>query len=318
MSYNEFVLRRHPENPIISPSDFPGAYAIFNPGQTMFDGKYLLLLPVAHNSGERSEYAQDITAHVALSEDGVHFDITPEPLFKRTETGPIAKVREQCIDFRITKIDETYYIVHPGCGDWGTMGVLAKTEDFKSFENIDIISLPDNRVPCLFPEKINGKYYRLDRPYRVAPNDHHDMGNIWLSSSPDLVHWGAHRPLLKPGFSHWNTTKIGPVPPIKTPEGWLVVIHGVIETCTGHRYSMGAMLLDLEDPERIVGLTKGAILAPSEPYEFQGIVPNTVFPAGAIGNWENDEIRVYYGAADTCVGLATGSIRELVTACFEK
>lgn len=315
MHYNEFVLKRHPGNPIISPSDIPGSYAVFNPGQTLFDGKTLLLLPVAHNAMESGKYGQDITAHVALSDDGVNFDINPEPLFMRTLEGHIGKVREQSIDFRIARIEGTYYIIHPGCGPWGTMGILAKTEDFQSFENIDIVSLPDNRVPCLFPEKINGQYYRLDRPYRVAPNDMHDFGHIWLSSSPDLIHWGRFRPMLRPGFSHWNTTKVGPTTPIKTPEGWLVIIHGVTISSAGHRYSIGAMLLDLENPVKIIGLTRSAILTPYAPYEFNGGVPNVVFPAGSVGDWDNDDIRVYYGAADTYVGLASGSIKELVALC---
>ncbi len=316
--YSECILKRHADNPIITPADIPGAYAVFNPGQTMFGDQTVLILPVAHNAGHHSEFGQDITAHVAMSRDGVHFDINPEPLFLRSDEGAIGKVREQCIDFRVTCIEGTYYIVHPGCGEWGTLGILAKTEDFVEFENIDIISLPDNRVPCLFPEKINGQYYRLDRPYRVAPNDFHDFGHIWLSSSPDLIHWGRFRPLLKPGFSHWNTTKIGPTPPLKTPRGWLVIIHGVTRSCTGHRYSIGAMLLDLEDPEKIIGLTQSAILMPYEPYEFNGVVPNSVFPPGAVADWEKDEIRVYHGTADTCVGLASGSVRDLVDLCIQE
>jgi beta-1,4-mannooligosaccharide/beta-1,4-mannosyl-N-acetylglucosamine phosphorylase len=313
--YNEFILNRHQNNPIIKPADFPGSYAIFNPGQTKFNGKYLLLLPVAHNAGDKNKYGQDITAHVALSTDGVHFEINPEPLFKRDTQAPFSTVRPQCIDFRITQIDDMYYVVNPGCGPWGTMGILSRTRNWNDWENLDIISLPDNRMPCLFPEKINGKYYRLDRPYRVAPNDHHDFGNMWLASSPDLLHWGSYRPLLKPGFSHWNSTKIGPTPPVKTPKGWLVIIHGVIESCSGHRYSMGGMLLDLNNPEKIIGLTKSAILAPFEQYEFNGMVPNVVFPAGFIADWESDDLRVYYGAADNYVGLATGSVRELVALC---
>lgn len=313
--YNEFILKRCENNPIISPADIEGAYAVFNPGQTMFNDKYLLLLPVAHNAGDKSTFGQDITAHVAISSDGVNFDINPEPLFYRDTKAPFATVRQQCIDFRITKIEDTYYVVNPGCGPWGTMGILSKTTDWKRWENIEIISLPDNRMPCLFPEKIGGRYYRLDRPYRVAPNDHHDFGNMWLASSPDLINWGSFRPLLKAGFSHWNGTKIGPTPPVKTPEGWLVIIHGVIETCGGHRYSMGGMLLDLKKPENIIGLTKSAILAPYSDYEFNGMVPNVVFPAGFIANWETDDLRVYYGAADNFVGLAVGSVRELVQLC---
>ena len=313
-----YLLNRHPANPIITSKDFPGAYAVFNPGQTRFDGKYLLLLPIAHNAQEHSEYGQDITAHVALSDDGVHFDINPEPLFKRSTIPPFSTVREQCIDFRITQIEDTYYIVHPGCGDWGTLGILAKTKDWQTFENIDIISLPDNRIPSLFPEQINGLYARIDRPYRVAPNDHHDFGNLWISYSPDLKFWGQHRPLLKPGFSYWNSTKIGPTPPIKTPDGWLVILHGVTESCGGHRYSIGAMLLDLHNPEKIIGLTKTAILYPEDPWDYNGIVPNVVFPAGTLVDLEKDELRVYYGCADTCISLATGSLSELITLCINE
>ncbi len=317
MHYNEFILKRHKDNPLITPSDFPGSYAVFNPGQTIYDGKVLLLLPVGYNAGRHSAGSNEtpFAAHIAKSNDGVNFEIEKEPFFMPVDQAPYSIVNEQCIDFRITKIGDTYYIVHPGCGQWGTIGILAKTNDFKTRENIDIISLPDNRMPCLFPEKIDGFYARVDRPYRVAPNDFHDFGNLWLSFSPDLVHWGRHRPLLKPGFAHWATTKIGPVPPIKTNDGWLVIIHGVARSCDGHRYCIGAMLLDISNPEKIVGLTKSAILSPSEAYEFNGIVPNVVFPAGAIANFNEDEIRLYYGCADTYVGLATGSLSELIDLC---
>jgi len=311
--YDCTLLKRVQTEPIITPAAFPGAYAVFNPGQTTFQGKTLLLLPIAHNASDKSRFSQDITAHVAISSDGVHFDINQEPFFLRSKTPPFSTVREQCIDFRVTKFSENeYYIIHPGCGPWGTLGILARTTDWKNFENIDIISLPDNRMPCLFPQKINGLYYRLDRPYRVAPNDHHDSGNIWLASSPDLVNWGRFRPLLKPGFSHWNSTKIGPTPPVHTPKGWFCLIHGVIGTCAGCRYGIGGLLLDLDNPEKIVGLTKSALFFPTEASDFQGIVPNVVFPAGFIGDWATDDLRLYYGASDTYVGMAHGSLREAV------
>jgi beta-1,4-mannooligosaccharide/beta-1,4-mannosyl-N-acetylglucosamine phosphorylase len=314
--YNEFVLKRHEANPIITPKDFPGAYAIFNPGQTIYNGQILLLLPIGHNGGINKKNGQvPFKGHVATSDNGVDFKIEPEPLFTPSMEYPYDQVTEQCIDFRVTKIEDTYYIIHPGCGAWGTMAILSKTSDFKTRENVDIISLPDNRIPCLFPEKIDGCYVRLDRPYRVMPNDFHRAGNIWVSTSPDLVHWGHHRPLLQPGFSHWAMTKVGPTPPIKTNDGWLVIIHGVSRSCTGHRYCIGAMLLDLKNPEKIIGLTKSSILAPQEPYEFKGIVPNVVFPAGSVANFKEDEIMVYYGCADTYVGLATGSLSELIDLC---
>lgn len=317
MLADEIILHRYPGNPIITPSSFPGAKAVFNPGQTMFEGKTILLLSVVHN--RRYEYMGrtfDVTTHVAESDDGIHFDInTQVPFIYNTDEEPYKTAGEQAIDLRITQFEDSYYIVHPGCGKWGTFGILGKTSDFKTHEYIEIISLPDNRLPCLFPGKINGLYARLDRPYRVIPNDFHEAGNLWISYSPDLIFWGKHRPLLKPGFSHWNETKIGPIPPIKTKQGWLVLIHGVSVSCSGHRYGIGAILLDLENPEVIIGKTHCSILEPYEPYELTGIVPNVVFICGAIADEMKDEIRVYYGCADTCIGLATGKLSELVDAC---
>jgi len=313
-----YLLKRHPENPIITPKDLSGAYAIFNPGQTIFKGKTLLLLPVAHNAMRYRGQRQHVTSHAATSTDGVHFRINPGPFFKPSKEEPFATLPGQGVDFRITRIGDTYYIVYPSCSEWGTLALLARTKDFVTYENMDVVSLPDNRVPCLFPGKIDGCYVRLDRPYRVCPNDFHELGNIWVSYSPDLIHWGRHRPLLKPGYTHWAGTKIGPTPPIRTPEGWLVIIHGVMLSCGGHRYSIGAVLLDLKDPARIIGRTRSAILAPDEPYEFNGIVPNVVFPCGAIGDVKKDEIRIYYGCADTCVGLATGSLSGLVRLCRDE
>ena len=314
MFYEEFILKRHQENPIIKPADFPGAEAIMNPGQTMYNGKTILLVSVFHRSGYYRG-KPGATTHAAESEDGVRFKINPEPFLNG-------------IDTRITKIEDAYYIVNPGLPDsWadefgslGTFGLLGKTKDFRKYEYIETISLPDNRVPCLFPEKINGKYFRVDRPYRVIPDDLHKFGNIWLSSSPDLIHWGYHRPLLKaeqagPG---WTGLKIGPTPPIKTNKGWLMITHGVSQSCSGHRYRLGAILMDLEDPTKILGKTKSHILAPYESYELMGKVPNVVFTCGAIPDYNKNQIRVYYGAADTCIGLATGSLSELVDACLKE
>ncbi len=318
MLNNEFILRRHPSNPILTPRDFPGSAFLYNPGQTLFNDKVLLLLAVHHNSMRYRDLDTQTTVHVATSEDGVKFDINPEPFFYRSTEGHLADVQEQCVDFRITKIDETYYVVYPGCGNWGTMAILGKTTDFKTFEKIDIISLPDNRVPCLFPEKINGMYVRLDRPYRVCPNDFHEFGNIWLSYSPDLLHWGRFRPLIKPGYTYWAGSKIGPTSPHKTDRGWLVIVHGVTRSCTGHRYCIGALLLDADNPEKLIGKTKSAILSPSEPYEFNGKVPNTVFPCGSVYQPEKDKITVYYGCADSYVGMASGSMEELVNACINE
>jgi predicted GH43/DUF377 family glycosyl hydrolase len=313
-STDDFRLERDSRNPLLTPADFPGAEAVFNCGQTMMGDETILLVSIIHRSGSYRG-VPGATTHVARSADGIKFDIDPEPFLKKPDFEPYSKVVGGVIDTRVTYLDGWYYIVHPG-GRWGTLGVLGRTKDFRDFEYIDVISLPDNRVPCLFPEKIGGYYMRLDRPYRVAPDEHHTDGNMWLARSPDLIHWGHFRPMLRPGFAPWAQTKIGPTPPIRTEKGWLTIIHGVAQSCAGYRYALGAMLLDLEDPERIIGLTRGSILTPDTDYERTGIVPNVVFTCGAIADKNDDRIRVYYGGADTCICLASGSLSGLIEACL--
>jgi len=313
---DDYQLERHSENPLLTPADFPGASAVFNCGQTMMGDETILLVSVVHRSGIYRGIACGATTHVARSKDGVHFDIDPEPFPKIPDSEPYSTLVDGVIDTRVTHLEGWYYIIHPANGGWGTLGVLGRTKDFRNFEYIDVISLPVNRVPCLFPEKVGGYYMRLDRPYRDTPYEHHSDGNIWLARSPDLIHWGHFRPLLRPGFAPWARTKIGPTPPIRTEKGWLTIIHGVRQSCDGYRYCLGAMLLDLENPERIIGLVRGSILSPDTEYERLGVVHNVVFTCGAIADEDDDRIRVYYGAADTCIGLATGSLSGLIEACL--
>ena len=309
MYSKEFVLKRHLENPIIKPMDFPGAAAIFNPGQTMYNEKTLLLVSILHKSNYYNG-KPGATTHVAESADGIHFDINPEPFLQIPDIEPYNNLDLHPIDTRITKIDDTYYILHPGCSSWRTLGILGKAKDFKKYEYMDIVSMPHNRGSSLFPEKINGEYVRLDRPGGG------DFGDIWISYSKDLIYWGRHRPLLKP-YNYWNITKVGPTPPIKTEKGWLEIIHGV-QIIPYHNaiYSLGAIMLDLEDPSRVIGKTESFILTPEEPYELAGRVPNTIFTTGAIADHNKDIIRIYYGAADTCIGLATGSLSKLLDLCL--
>ena len=302
------MLEKYEGNPIISPKDFPGADAVFNCGQTMYEGKTILLLSIIL-SGDPTP-----RIHIAESSDGINFTIHPEPFITRAEEEPFRSLDFWVIDPRVTRIGDTYYIVRPGNSDKGVISLLEKTTDFKSRELIDIIALPDNRVPCLFPEKIDGSYVRLDRPYAPGAPDTH--GHIWISYSPDLIHWGHHRFLIGPSWAMWNSYKVGPTPPIKTDKGWLVIIHGVAKSCAGVRYSLGALLLDLKDPSKIIGKTEEYILTPDKTYEFQGNIPNVVFSCGAIADYEEDRLRIYYGAADTCIGLATGSLSYIVDACL--
>lgn len=309
---HEGLLKRYEGNPILVPKDFPHgmADAVYNCGQTMYEGKTVLLLSVVQR-GHRYP-----AIYAAQSGDGIHFDISPQPLITRIVEGPFKNMDIWPIDTRVTKIGDTYYIVRPGNdgGGVGCVGYLYKTKDFKKAEFVECIALPYNRVPCLFPEKVNGYYARLDRPFAQGADSEH--GSIWISYSPDLIHWGQHR-FLMTGHMYWNYTKVGPTPPIKTEKGWLVITHGAAKNCSATRYSLGAMLLELKDPAKIIGCMESYLLTPEEDYEFMGWVPDVVFSCGAIADHETGKIRVYYGAADTCIGLATGNLEEITDACVK-
>lgn len=308
---NEFILHRSECNPIVRPEDFPvSADSVMNCGQAMYKGKIVLLIAVIYRgllNGEKTGI------HVGFSEDGIHFQINPEPLCRHTDwCGSVGNFDCWVIDPRLTQIGDTYYIVRPGEGPNGPCALLEKTVDFKTVEFIDCIALPANRVPCLFPEKIGGKYVKLDRPYF---GDGKGGGNIWISYSPDLIHWGHYRPLLLPGIAPYFDFKIGPTVPVKTKYGWLEIFHGTWDTCSDTRYSLGAMLLDLENPEKIIGITRSWILTPQADYEMMGHVGNVCFACGCLVDEEKDEIKVYYGAADERICLASGSLSELIEVC---
>jgi predicted GH43/DUF377 family glycosyl hydrolase len=300
----EALLKRHPDNPILQPKDFGDVDSVFNCGQTLFQGKTLLLIPVCPK--------QDLPRmHVATSDDGVNFNVNPEPFITATVDFPWSKYDEWPIDPRITKIEDVYYISRPIQTPMGAAAILESTKDFVTREVLGCIALPPNRVPCLFPDKIDGKYYRLDRP--SAPGGPREPGEIWLSSSPDLLNWGSYRPLLGTPVSHvWATEKIGPSPPILTSAGWLVIYHAVLRSSAGTRYSLGSMLLDLKEPWKILGISNGWLITPDVDYEFQGNVPNTIFACGAIADESANTLRVYYGASDTCIGLAVGKLDEVI------
>ena len=307
------ILKRHPKNPIISPKDFPYGPAdqVFNPGQCMYKGKTLLLISVKLANKEFSQ------AHVATSDDGINFQIEEAPLFEVKPENAFFEFDKHPIDFRITQMGDTYYIMRPGNSEWGCVAFLYKTTDFKTVEPIDIISLPHNRVPCLFPEKVNGEYLRLDRPYSVGAPYEKSYANIWISHSPDLIHWGHHRPILKRNAFPWAGLKVGPTPPIKTENGWLEIVHGVQNCFWTTRYSLGAILLDLENPEKVIGTMKRYILTPETEYEHMGVVPDVVFTTGAIADLKTRRIRVYYGGADTCICLAEGDLDEIIDGCIK-
>jgi len=281
MYRSEEHLERHESNPILRPDMIPGAEAIMNGCPFVYDGKIMLLQPIIWKNREYP------SIHVCESDDGINFTIREDPFISFTDDSdsPLFHLDRWLIDPRVTKIDDTYYIMRPGDSYLGTVAILGRTTDWQTYEHMEVVSLPMNRVPCLFPEKIAGAYMRLDRP--SGRND----GNIWLASSPDLIHWGRHRHVTN-GWTHWQSKKIGPCVPIKTEQGWLVIVHGVLDSCAGSRYSLGAMLLDLDDPTKIIGKMSSWILTPDRDYEFNGNVPNVVFGSITSLLWRSGHIYV--------------------------
>ncbi len=294
-------LHRWEGNPIITLEDIPyRCNTVFNGTPVKTGDEYLLLLRVEGQQGY-SFFS------LARSQDGFHFTVDPEPVMLPAKEGPFARYETRGIeDPRLTEIDGRYYILFTAFSNLGTRIELAETTDFVHYERIALISEPGNKDGVLFPEKINGRYARLDRP--IGNN----IGSIWLSFSDDLIHWGDHQLVMTPHSGYWDSYRIGAsAPPIKTEAGWLEIYHGVKMTRSRPIYKIGSVLFDLENPSRVIARCDEPILSPRETYERIGDVNNVVFACGAIVE-ENDDIKIYYGAADTCICVATGKLSQLI------
>lgn len=310
------ILTRSEANPLLHIRDYPGVAQLYNPSPVQFGEETILLVSVVEHAATRG-YGRDVgQTRIARSKDGINFTLSTKNFIDVQASGQPWDLYHHFIDNRVTKIDGTYYIITPVMvnGYDAPVGMLGKTKDFKSYERIDIITQPKNRGASLFPEKINGKYYKLDRPGGGDGGN----GDIWISASEDLVHWGEFKPVIAANYRYWNVEKIGPTPPIKTSKGWLDIMHGVFSPAGGTYYYLGAILLDLDEPWKVIGKTNSWILAPQADYERAGNCDNTVFACGAIGNEETDELKLYYGATDDKICLATGSLSEMVDACIRQ
>lgn len=188
---------------------------------------------------------------------------------------------------------------------------LARTKDFTQLERIALITQADYRNVVIFPEKFNNHYVRLDRPHSdISP------WSIWISYSPDLIHWGNSRLLIKPEKYHWTEMKVGPgATPIKTDQGWLNIFHGVFPTMGGAVYRLGVALHDLKDPSKIIGVSDEWILQPEDPWEISGYVHNVVFSCGAVKE-DDGSVKIYWGGADTVMCVGTASIEKLIDLCL--
>ena len=236
---------------------------------------------------------------LARSKDGVNFTVDEKPFIK-PETKYEAFGTE---DARITKIEGRYYINYTAVSSKGISTALAVTDDFESVERLGIAFEPDNRDVCFFPEKINGKYMALTRP---APKQF-GKAEIWLAESPTLMHWGNHKHLIGVSGNEWDSLKLGGgAQMVKTNKGWLQIYHGVDKT---NRYSLGALLLDINDPEKIIARSEKPILTPEADYELNGFFKNVCFTCGVI--FDDNILKIYYGGADRVMALAEMSLDEL-------
>lgn len=301
----ERVLKKYENNPVMSPEKMPiDVLYTFNPGAIKHNDEYILMMDVTT--------LDDIhRLWIARSKDGVNFTPDPEPV-KMPPVDPFHP-EMNTYDPRITKFGDEYIIIYASDLEQNDarLGIM-KTKDFETFERITTGSELGNRNGALFPEKYNGLYFRLDRPF----GNEQDPCSMWMSFSPDLVYWGNSRPVYYKGKPFLDGHKMGAgAVPIKTDKGWLEIYHTVSTTCNGFIYRLKAALLDLDEPWKIIGHSD-FILWPEYEYEMKGRVMNVVFTCNAIPE-PDGTVKIYYGAADTNIGLATGKIDELVELCLK-
>ncbi len=299
------VLKKYENNPVMSPEKMPiDVLYTFNPGAIKHNGEYILMMDVTT--------LDDIhRLWIARSKDGINFTPDPEPV-KMPPVDPFHP-EMNTYDPRITKFGDEYIIIYASDLEQNDarLGIM-KTKDFETFERITTGSELGNRNGALFPEKHNGLYFRLDRPF----GNEQDPCSMWMSFSPDLVYWGNSRPVYYKGKPFLDGHKMGAgAVPIKTEKGWLEIYHTVSTTCNGFIYRLKAALLDLDEPWNIIGHSD-FILWPEHDYEMKGRVMNVVFTCNAIPE-PDGTVKIYYGAADTNIGLATGKIDELVELCLK-
>ncbi len=317
---------RHAANPILTRADIPAVAphladvsSVFNPGAIHWQGRDWLLLRVQARSRET-------VLMVADSADGVKFTVRPE-IITIDGLSAVSTRIYHIYDPRLTLIDDAIYIVFAADVDNACRLGVARTTDMRRFELISFDNTQDVRNGVLFPEKIGGRYLRLERPNQTTLQNGVTTGStIVLAASEDLVTWQRIGPVMQGRWHYWDELIGSGPPPIKTREGWLHIYHGVAtHFAASNIYQAGVVLLDLNDPAKVVARCRNNILEPREPFEHVGQVPNVVFPSGLIvrdvdadGFAKPDaEVRVYYGAADTVVGLATNTVQELVDACRE-
>lgn len=285
----KYPVWRYDGNPIITRDNLYGANSIFNSAVVPYGDGFAGVFRVDNIS-------RDHTLVVGYSKDAINWELQEEVIFRG-------------YDPRLCEIDGKYYLSWVNLTPQGTTIGIAYTTDFKEWVQLEDACYPVARNGVLFPRKINDEYVLFIRP---CDRGHTPYGDIFLSHSKDLTYWGKHRWVMSP-VKIWESTKIGAGPtPIETDEGWLCFYHGVLTSCNGFTYAMGAAILDIDEPWKVKHRADCFMLAPHELYECVGDVPNVVFPCAALADAESGKIAIYYGGADTVVALAFTTVDETV------
>ncbi len=342
------LAKRFPQNPLLLPKDIKPSntglqvISLLNPGVFRYQNKTWLLVRVAETTGKKegsinfpvlnatgnteiievSMNDPDLVAtdarviqykgldylttmsHLRLlnSEDGIHF-IEPAEHSRIAGNGNLELFGIE--DCRVSQIEDTYYLTYTAVSDSGVGVGLRTTKDWLNFEQQGMILPPHNKDCAIFEQKINEKLYALHRPSSVEIGGNY----IWLAESTDGIHWGNHRCILKTRPNMWDSKRVGAgAPPIKTKNGWLEIYHGANAQ---NQYCLGAFLMDLEDPSKVISRTMEPIMVPTENYELSGFFGYVVFTNGHVVN--DDELTIYYGAADEFICGAMFSINEILS-----
>ena len=314
------LVHRHPANPVLTADQVPyPATLVFNAGVARFQGRYVMVFRDDYGDWKANRRLDGTHLGLAFSDDGVRWEVQPKPCFTWRDDEVM-----RAYDPRLTVIDGRCYLCFAVDTRHGLRGGIAVTDDFDRFEVLSL-TVPDNRNLVLFPERIGGRYARLERPFPVYSRFGGDRFDAWYSESPDLCFWGNSRLVLAVEDVPFANDKVGPAaPPVRTPRGWLTTFHAVDrdpsrgkngwEDRWQKRYTAGVMLLDLEEPWRIRGLGRAPLLAPEAPYERDGYRNDVIFPGGMILE-DSGEVKLYYGAADTVECLATAHVDDLLRLC---
>lgn len=326
-------IRREPNNPVLAPADVPYPTSLtFNAGVCKWKGEYIMVF--RNDVFKDIDLAKSQFSHshtnmgLARSKDGIDWKVSDQPIFSK-ETLKGHRI-SRAYDPRLTVVEDEVVLCFAVDTFHGVRGGIATTKDFENFD-VKTMTAPENRNMVIFPEKINGKYVRLERPFPMYGRGHEEGDSstrfdIWMSKSPDMVHWGDNDLVMGAEHVPYVNDKIGPAaPPIKTNKGWLTTFHTVdLDDSRGRngwekrwtkRYCGGLMLLDLEHPEKVIGLCKTPLIAPEASYELEGgFRDSVIFPGGMVLE-DDGEVKIYYGAGDAVECLARAHVDELLALC---